>query len=418
VPWKECSVMDQRYEFVKLASKEGSNIATLSERFMISRKTAYKWLSRYRTEGTTGLHDQSRRPKRYRSPTPPEIVKAILVVREKHPCWGGRKIRRVLKNNQITGQSELLNGFQIPSASTITHILKQNGCISDEASEAQKPYRRFEYAHPNDLWQMDFKGDVALSNRQVVYPLTILDDHSRYNLCLQSCPNQRLKTVDKHLERVFQVYGLPLSMLSDNGHPWSDGSGSLTRLAVWLMRLGIRVLHSRPYHPQTQGKEERFHRTLKTELLNGRLFPDQPTLQKAFDRWRQIYNYERPHAALGLDTPESRYVVSPRPYPVKLPPIEYDSGEIVRIVRGIGYISFKGISWYVSEALIGKSVALRPTRKEGVYIVCYGCFAIGALNCSQLPDETGKYRRIRIFPSARYARFGEYPSLDALTDIT
>lgn len=410
--------MDQRYEFVKLASQEGSNISKLSERFMISRKTAYKWLLRYREEGMPGLRDRARRPKRYRSPTPPEMVEAILTVREKHPSWGGCKIRRVLKNDQKTGQSELLNSFQIPSASTITHILKQNGCISDEASEAQKPYRRFEYEHPNDLWQMDFKGDVALSNRQVLHPLTILDDHSRYNLCLQSCANQRLETVEKHLEQVFQVYGLPLSMLMDNGSPWSDGSGSLTRLALWLMQLGVRIIHSRPYHPQTQGKEERFHRTLKTELLNGRLFPDPPSIQKAFDRWRQIYNHERPHAALGLDTPGSRYAVSPRPYPIKLPPVEYDSREIVRIVRGIGYISFKGISWYVSEALIGKNVALRPTRKDDVYFVCYGCFAIGALDCTQLPDEGAKYRRIRIFTEASVASRGEYPSLEALTETT
>jgi len=342
------------------------------------------------------------------------MVDAILLVRQNHPSWGGRKIHRVLKNKQRTGKLEQLDSLQIPSASTITHILKKNGYISDEASEAHKPYRRFEYANPNDLWQMDFKGDLALSNRQVSYPLTILDDHSRYNLCLQSCPNQRFVTVENHLKPVFQLYGLPLSMLMDNGHPWSDGSGSLTRLAVWLLRMGIRVLHGRPYHPQTLGKDERFHRTLKTELLNGRLFPDHCSLQSAFNQWRKIYNHERPHEALDLDTPGSRYVVSPRPYPENLPPIEYDTGEIVRIVRGIGYISFKGFSWFVSEALIGELVALRATLQDGVYIVCYGSFAIGVLDCNQ-PYENGRhYRRIRIFPSARYARLGEYPCLDDL----
>jgi len=414
VPWKECSVLEQRYEFVQLAAQESSNISALSDRFEISRKTAYKWLSRYRSEGSSGLREQSRRPRRFRSPTPPVMVDAILLVRQNHPSWGGRKIHRVLKNKQRTGKLEQLDSLQIPSASTITHILKKNGYISDEASEAHKPYRRFEYANPNDLWQMDFKGDLALSNRQVSYPLTILDDHSRYNLCLQSCPNQRFVTVENHLKPVFQLYGLPLSMLMDNGHPWSDGSGSLTRLAVWLLRMGIRVLHGRPYHPQTLGKDERFHRTLKTELLNGRLFPDHCSLQSAFNQWRKIYNHERPHEALDLDTPGSRYVVSPRPYPENLPPIEYDTGEIVRIVRGIGYISFKGFSWFVSEALIGELVALRATLQDGVYIVCYGSFAIGVLDCNQ-PYENGRhYRRIRIFPSARYARLGEYPCLDDL----
>ncbi len=409
--------MDQRYEFIQLALREDANISTLSKRFNISRKTAYKWLSRYDSSGAAGLKDLSRRPKCYNNPTPPETVEAILSVREQHPSWGGRKIRRVLRNKQKSGRLKLLKNLQIPAASTITHILKQNGFISDEASEAGKPYCRFEHEHPNDLWQMDFKGDVALSNNQVLYPLTMLDDHSRYNLCLQSCENQRLKTVDKHLERVFKVYGLPLSMLMDNGHPWSDGSDSLTRMAIWLMRLGILVIHGRPYHPQTQGKEERFHRTLKTEVLNGRLFPDQCSLQKEFDRWRQIYNHERPHDSLDLDTPGERYVVSARQYPEKLPPIQYDSSEIVRKVRGNGYFSFNNNSWYVSEALIGESVAIRPTCKDGVYFVCFGSFAIGALDCTKPPDEGATYQRIRIFPSSRYARFGEYPSLETISEL-
>jgi len=320
-----------------------------------------------------------------------------------------------LHNKQKRGR---LTHLKIPSASTITHILKLHGYISEEASESRKPHCRFEYEQPNDLWQMDFKGDVALSNCQVVHPLTMLDDHSRFNLCLQSCDNERRETVEEHLVRVFTTYGLPFSMLMDNGHPWSDGSGSLTRIVIWLLRLGIRVLHGRPYHPQTQGKEERFHRTLKTEVLNGRLFPDQRSLQKAFDQWRQIYNYERPHDSLNLDTPGERYVVSVRRYPEKLPPIEYDCSEQIRKVRGIGYFSFKGCSWYLSEALIGENIALRPTCEDGVFLVCYGCYAIGALDCTQPLEQGAAYRRIRIFPSARYARFGEYPSPEAIADLT
>jgi transposase InsO family protein len=406
--------MDQRYEFVHLAIREEANISTLSKRFNISRKTAYKWLTRYHSSGTEGLKDLTRRPRSYRNPTLPEVVEAIIAVREKHSSWGGRKIRRTLQNKQKRG---LLNKLQVPSASTITHILKLKGYITDEASEASKHHCRFEHEHPNDLWQMDFKGDVTLSNRQVVYPLTILDDHSRFNLCLQSCGNKRRNTVHEHMAQAFTIYGLPFSMLMDNGNPWSDGSGSLTRIVIWLLRLGIRVLHGRPYHPQTQGKEERFHRTLKTEVLNGRLFPDQCSLQKAFDQWRQIYNYERPHDALNLDAPGNRYTVSPRRYPEKLPPIEYDSSELVRKVRGIGYFSFNGCSWYLSEALTGENIALRPTGEDGLFLVCYGCFAIGALNCSQPLDKGTHYRRIRIFPSARYARFGEYPSLEAMAEL-
>ena len=412
MPWKDCSIMDQRLEFVLLASCSNANISRLAQRFSISRTTAYKWIYRYRSGGSAGLSDKSRRP--YHSPARTAVImeQAILQVRNSNPAWGGRKIRRRLQDMRSAGQLKHIRNMNIPASATITEVLRRNGRLDLHACEQRKKPISFEYEHPNDLWQMDFKGDVALSDGAISHPLTVLDDHSRFNLCLHSCADQKRETVKKRLTGVFRKYGMPLSMLMDNGCPWGGSHSSLTVLALWLLRLGIRVLHGRPYHPQTQGKEERFHRTLKTEVLNNRFFANHLRLQTAFDRWRIVYNHQRPHEALNMETPSRRYTFSPRSFPETLPTATYDTDEITRKVSTGKTLSFQRRIFYVARALIGETVAIRPTKRDGVYWICLGSFVIGELDLKSVPP--GGYGRSRIFPSVRSAHFGEYPCQELL----
>lgn len=248
------------------------------------------------------------------------MEEAVLKLRDCHPVWGGRKIRRRLQD---------LGEDPVPAASTITEILHRHGRIDAEASRKAGAMQRFEHEAPNDLWQMDFKGHFGLRGGGRCHPLTVLDDHSRFSLGLRSCGNERSETVRGELILIFQRYGLPRAMLMDNGSPWgSDADHRHTLLTVWLMEQGIRVTHSRPYHPQTQGKDERFHRTLKAELLQGREFADLSDCQGHFDPWRDVYNTQRPHEALGLAVPASRYALSSRAFVEQPQPWDYGPGAV------------------------------------------------------------------------------------------
>ena len=272
MPFREVSRMDARLEFVMLASVEGANIRQLCRRFGISPTTGYKWLERWQTAGTMGLLEQSRRP--HSSPARSAAVteQAVLSVRGEHPAWGGRKIARRLKDLGQEG---------VPAPSTVTAILKRNGVELGAHGGGQPAFARFERTQPNELWQMDFKGHVALHTGRL-HPLTVLDDHSRFSVVLAACANERTETVRQQLITAFRRYGLPQSMITDNGSPWGDGPGSpFTPLGVWLIEHGIRISHSRPYHPQTMGKDERFHRSLKAEVLSGPPFADLAAAERA-----------------------------------------------------------------------------------------------------------------------------------------
>jgi transposase InsO family protein len=366
--------MSLRQELVLLASGENANVSQLCRRFGVSRKTLYKWRSRGREGGIEALADRSRRPHSCPGRTSEDWEQRVLEVRQAHPAWGGRKIRAVLGRDHATG---------VPSPSTITRILQRHDRIDAAASAAARAYKRFEHPAPNDLWQMDFKGDFALSVGGRCYPLTILDDHSRYNLCLAACDNQRRETVWTHLQRVFARYGLPRILLADNGPPWGVGHepGAYTRLEAWLMRLDVKVIHGRPYHPQTQGKEERFHRTLKVEVLQDRIFEDLPRTQAVFDPWRRMYNGFRPHEALALATPASRYQPSLRSYRPVLQPPQYDQADVVRHLNPVGQMQLNGRVYKLSEAFGGQPVALRPQGSvDGLWRVYYGRFEIALID--------------------------------------
>jgi transposase InsO family protein len=292
-----------------------------------------------------------------------ELEIAVVEVREQHPAWGGRKIKAHLKRK---GHS------QLPSASTITEILRRNNKIDAEEALKHKPYQRFEMEQPNQLWQMDFKGYFALEEGGYCHPLTVLDDHSRFLLGLKACPNETSQTVQEQLSGIFRCYGLPERMLMDNGSPWGDDVDSPnTILTAWLIRLGVQISHGHPYHPQTQGKDERLHRTLIDELLSRYTLTSLPHCQVHFDQWRDVYNYERPHEALDMQSPISRYQPSSRPFPEVLPPILYDTGDIIRKVDDSGKISFRNRSFRVGKAFRYNPVALRPSQRDGDYDVIY-----------------------------------------------
>ena len=228
---------------------------------------------------------------------------------------------------------------------------------------------------------MDFKGHYRLGNGERCHPLTVLDDHSRYSLGLQACRNELTETVQQQLTATFRRYGLPERMLMDNGSPWgNDLAHQYTPLTVWLLRLGIGVNHSRPYHPQTQGKDERFHRSLKVEVLAQRTYGDFGCMQIRFDQWRYCYNHVRPHEALGMAVPASRYQLSHRSFPEQLRPLEYGAIDHVRKVQSDGKISFRNHEFCVGKAFRGSPVALRPTVEDGVYEIYFATHRISAID--------------------------------------
>lgn len=227
----------------------------------------------------------------------------------------------------------------VPAASTINDILKRNGCISELASEQHTPWKRFARDRPNALWQMDYKGHFGMTNGQRCHGLTILDDHSRFSLCLDAKENERWEGTKASLDRVFEEFGIPDAILCDNGAPWADNHGGYTPFEIWMMQMDVTPMHGKPGHPQTQGKDERFHRTLKEDLLLRKPLTDLAEAQKEFDEFRDCYNHERPHGALELDVPAKHYRPSRRKVVENPTEPEYDSGKNLRKVNCCGYVS-------------------------------------------------------------------------------
>lgn len=375
--------MVQRAEFVRLASVEGQEFAEACSRFGISRKTGYKWMTRFKEEGEYGLADRSRRPKKSPGQSSKKTESMVLKLREKHPQWGGRKLRQRLLD---------LDQLNVPSASTITSILGRHGLLSElDGAGDRHALQRFERENPNELWQMDFKGHFAMVGGGRCHPLTVLDDHSRYSIGIRACENEQASTVKRELVTMFRQYGLPVQMLMDNGSPWGDPGGQpWTIVTSWLLRLGIRVSHIRPHHPQSQGKDERFHRTLKAEVLRGRSHLDLLACQVAFDPWREVYNRERPHESLGMKVPASRYRLSGRSYPEELPAIEYGTELEVRRVQSTGLMRFKGYVVRIGKAFTGQPVGLMRSVTQGLYEVFFCHQRIGWVDIRSADASRGK----------------------------
>lgn len=366
MPWQEETPMSLRREFVALAKTESIPFTQLCQRFGISRTTGYKWLNRAEEAENENFADRSRRPYTAPTKTPADIEYEVLTLRRQHPAWGGRKISRILNNRGLKN---------VPAPSTVTHILQRYGLISPRKTGEGAIYCRFEHEKPNQLWQMDFKGHFATQQGRCE-PLTVLDDHSRYNLVLHAMSSTNTIPVKQVLTDTFRQYGLPYRINADNGQPWGSPRArthGLSRLSVWLIRLGVKISFSRPAHPQTNGKDERFHRTLKAEVLKGKTFIDLSHAQHAFDEWRAIYNHVRPHDALNLAVPASRYEPSTRPFPECLPDIEYGPDDIILTVTTKGLVRFKKHQILISKGLAGLPIAFRPAHKRDGVFEIYFC---------------------------------------------
>ena len=391
MPWEPVEVMSLKREFVEFASAEGANLSELCRRFGISRPTGYKWVKRWQAGGLAELEERSRRPEYSPNRSNEEIEQAVLAIREDNPVWGGRKIRRRMLD---------LGHAKVPSASTVTAILRRHGRLSAPvAGKAQGPWKRFERSVPNDLWQMDFKGHFGTEAGERCHPLTVLDDHSRFNLVLKACGDERGETVQASLTEAFRRYGLPAQILCDNARPWGalESPSGHTTLGVWLLERGVEVIHGGPYHPQTQGKEERFHRTLKAEVITQRtVWRDLHHCDRAFKRWREKYNHERPHESLADEVPAKVYQPSPRALPsiIAEPESHYLTEDELRRVKSKGEITYRNHFFYIGSAFIGKSIALRQLGEQE-WEVYYCWKRLGKIDLKAATKAKYRYHKLQ-----------------------
>lgn len=370
MPWAERKVSQMREEFVKRVQAGEASKSALCREYGISRPTGDKWIKRY--EAGESLEDQSRAPLNRPGETPVEMEQKIVAYRQKHPAIGATKLRRILENQGCQN---------VPSHSTINRIFAKNGLITKQASLAATPHQRFEKSTPNEMWQADYKGHFAMKNGQRCHPLNIIDDYSRFNLCCQAQLTETFEEIKPVMIRLFQEYGMPFSLLCDNGNPWGTAqSVGFSRFEVWLMELGILTLHGRALHPQTQGKEESFNRSMTKELLNHTTIEDRLDAQAQFDEYRDFYNNERPHHALDLDTPSQRYSPSPRAYPRRIRPWEYPPDRELRRVKETGYFNHGGQGYFLSEAFAGKDIAVYPSHIRGCITLQFRQFKIGRID--------------------------------------
>jgi transposase InsO family protein len=353
MPWKETDVLSQRIEFVVRARSEDETISDLCREFGVSRKTGHKWLARFEEGRFSSLADRSRRPRKQPSKTAKVIEDRVVELRLEYG-WSGPKLQVLLAREGVS-----------LSTATIDRIIKRRGLVCKEAS-SKAATKRFERSRPNELWQMDFKGEYLLRGEDRCYPLSILDDHSRYAVGVFALPRPSRELVQPCVERCFKTYGVPEAMLMDHGTPWWNTSNAhgLTRLSVSLIKQGIRLIFGSIAHPQTQGKVERFHRTMKQEMKHRGVPQSVKGIGEALNHFRQIYNDIRPHEALDMDVPSARYTPSPRAYDPNPPEWEYPEGADVRRVSDAGNLFYKGRQYYACKALAHERVWCREIENR------------------------------------------------------
>ena len=370
MPWKERTAEQMRKEFVERVLAGEKSKSALCKECGISRPTGDKWIKRC-IEGYP-LDDKSRRPHTNPNRTPPETEEKIIGYRIKYPAIGAVKIRKMMENEGYT---------ELPSARTINNIFKRNGLITEEASRAATPYQRFVKEAPNDMWQADYKGHFLMGDGNRCHPLNIIDDFSRFNICSEAQLSETQAEIKPVIIRIFKEYGMPKTLLCDNGNPWGTGGRSgYSEFEVWLMELGILTLHGRIYHPQTQGKEESFNRSMKKELLKYNTFVDKSDAQRKFNEYREFYNNIRPHHALNLDTPAQHYCKSSRKYPDKISEWEYPKGYHLKHVNKDGYIKWNEKYYYLSEGFRKKNIAIRESHIENCVSLFFREFRIGRID--------------------------------------
>ena len=362
MPWERKTVEEQRKEFAE-AAKETKNFSALCREFGITRKTGYKWVERYAENAD--LSDKSRKPFKIANRTPIETEERIVALRRENPGWGAKKLKEVLERQ----------GYAVPCMKTVNNILKRYGCISAEESLKHQAFTRFEKEHCNEMWQTDFKGEFRMADNNYCYPLNIFDDHSRFAIKIEPALSTANKVIPA-FRSAFYEYGMPNSVLSDNGAQFAGFRQGYTQFEKWLMNHDILPIHGRIKHPQTQGKIERFHRTMQEELLKHTVMENIDDANIKFQLWRDKYNNIRPHEALGMKCPAEVYIPSSRAYSVEVSPYEYGGQFHVIKVNSWGYARFDKWQVYLSETMINEHIEFRPNPHGDSFIACYRNFKI------------------------------------------
>lgn len=355
MPWKLSTQLDERMNFIS-RSQSGEKVTDLCKEFGISRKTAYKFIARYEKHGPQGLHDVSRRPHHCPNQTPEEIKSLILSTKRDKPTWGAGKVREWLmrKNPDL----------KIPSRFTVHEILNRYDLVVHRTRGRRRTAPSFfqtpvTTANPNDVWCADFKGQFLLGNQRYCYPLTISDHHSRFLITCESLEDTKGRGAQPVFEEAFIEHGMPGAILTDNGSPFAScGLLGLSRLSVWWLRLGIKLHRIVPGHPEQNGRHERMHLTLKLETTRPAAgnFLQQ---QEKFDRFRGIYNDERPHESLEMKVPKDFYKTSLTPFPKDLPEITYPLHDSTKLVSANGQVKFGKLNFHLTDALAYQPVGIR-----------------------------------------------------------
>jgi len=365
MPWRISKVEDLRAQFVRAVLDGEETVSALCREYGISRKTGYKWLERFKDDKS--LADLSRAPLHAANKTDPRVEAAVVDLRRRHPAWGPKKLA-----------IRLSSSLEMPSVKTIGRILSRNGLVDPAESLKRRPFRRFERSACNDLWQADFKGDFSLENGKRCYPFDILDDHSRFALLVEARPD--ILNVKACFLAAFRAYGLPKQVLTDNGWCFRGLHGGYTSLERWLLDQDVQPIHGRPYHPQTQGKIERFHLSMKREALCNQRFADLAEAGAALGLWRDCYNLERPHEALGGRTPSEVYTPSPRAYSETVRPFDYDTAGRICKVNGWGYLRFMRFQIYLSETFANTHLAVQESPGGVTLDVIYRNYRIAEID--------------------------------------
>lgn len=386
MPWRSSTVMDERARFVLEVEQSHLSFAELCRRHGISRPTGYKWLGRYGEGGLEALHDRSHRPDGCPHATPPAVVERIVELRERRG-WGARKLAKVIEREFGDG----------PCFDTVHRILQRHGLVT-----TKKPRRRRTHPgvqawaadEPNVVWTIDFKGQFRTHDGHLCYPLTLQDAHSRFLLDIRGLDRITTDGTRRVCTRAFREFGIPDRIRSDNGQPFaSHALGRLSQLSVWWIELGIRPEQIQPGKPQQNGRHERMHRTLKAQTAQ----PPRKNLraqQRRFDEFRGIFNDERPHEALDLETPASRYQPSPRPFPERPVDPEYPDHFEIRRVSQMGSMRWK-CRWVCVSHLLGRRDVGLEEIGDGVWAVYFGPVHLGWLDERdfRIMDVTGRSRR-------------------------
>ena len=394
MPWRETLLMDQRVQFIADYQRDVFDMAELARRYGISRKTAYKWLDRYTVAGPAGLLDRSCRPRHCPHAISEMIASALFEVRRHHPTWGAKKLLKIVTTRHPT--------WVLPARSTVCDLLDRAGLVT-------APRHRQVPAHPgrplvpmtapNGTWTADFKGQFKTRDGVYCYPLTIVDGYSRYLLACQGVLSTAIPVARPIFLRLFQEYGLPQIIRTDNGVPFATTAlGRLSTLSVWWIRLGILPELIAPASPQQNGRHERMHRTLKAEATrppSGNL----PAQQTRFNRFRHEYNDDRPHEALDQNTPASHYRPSSRPLLPRLAPLQYPGHFEVRLVSRNSGIRWNRHWVCVTHTLAGEYVGLEEVG-DGLWDVYFGPLKLGRMNerILRITDHKGRTVRKQVLP--------------------